>query len=293
MAEQHPCGARRTAAGSWPTTRTPRSSSARCRRGTRTSWPVSTRSDRSSASCSDAGRELLEQRRACYEQQAAAHAELADQSAPRRRRLGAPGRRRRRGARPASPRTVHDRTRIRSSTPSTRAGTSCSGRAAAATCTVWAGRTGDGQPTPDVGAGDPADRRRVLSEGVDAGSRTKSWTPGTRRRTISRAATNSQLRRTRRWRSIGCGRSAPAGPTTVRRRGDDLRWRNRIGAEQFPRPLKQGAHLVELLLQQRVTHGRYAIRAGAADTIHPPCRMGTNQLQARGISALMRSSSAV
>ncbi len=43
-------------------------------------------------------------------------------------------------------------------------------------------------------------------------------------------------------------------------RRDNLRRRNGIRAEQLARTLQQGPHLVELLLQQRVTHIRYVIR---------------------------------
>ena len=78
--------------------RRPPSSCARCRRGHADIMASLESLGPIFAELRDAGRELLDQRRACYEQQAAAHAELADQPAPRRGRLGAAGRRRRRAS---------------------------------------------------------------------------------------------------------------------------------------------------------------------------------------------------
>ena len=230
----------------------------------------------------DAGGELLDQRRACYEQQAAAHAEMADRlnEPPKSGRARMPRRRNDCGGLRGGER--RERTRSASSTPSTPAATCCSGPVAGGylhsvvlseavrdTDAAGVGRggaAGRGCVAPEGRHADPSrdHRRRVQPvRGVaDAGR------PQPRRGRPGR----SSARRSRRFDLPGF--SVPAcGPDVVRRR-------NRIGSEKFAGPPQQRANLVELLLQHRLSHAATLTAIGVQPTIHP-----------RGISALIRSSS--
>lgn len=68
------------------------------------------------------------------------------------------------------------------------------------------------------------------------------------------------IRRSRNYWRINCVRAAADPLKHPGLRGIGI-WRNirgrfnRIGAEQFSRAAKQGTHLVELLLQRRISHG--------------------------------------